>query len=258
MSLRAEMRSGLLLGVILSGAYAAQAIGQVYATPTRSAFLTGLATPLVPIVSLILLRLSPTVENLVGVVLATIGGLLMFTPDRGQSINLGDVITLGCAVLFALHITLACHYAKRCDTHRLTALQITTAAVCLAILWTAIQVYLYFLDDNVTNILVVGEARQLAWSWRVSGEIVYLAILGTIVTYFLWTWGQSKRSPSHVAVMFSLHPVFAALIAVGVIGLNEWMGTRASIGAGLIFISVAISQLRFRKTGPHRFSRPQD
>ena len=242
---KAELKAGLLLGIILGGGYAGQAIGQVYTTPTKSAFITGLATPLVPVVSLVLLRLRPSVENVIGVVLASLGGALMFAPEADAGVNVGDLITLVCAILFALHIALACHYAKLHDTQRLTVLQIMAAAISLTILWLAIQLYINSIGKGTGNPLVVSEAKPLVWNARVFLAIIYLATVGTVVTYFLWTWGQARRSPTHVAIMFSLHPVFAAVIAVGVRGVGEWLGTRASIGAGLVFVSVIVTQIRW-------------
>src|SRR5262245_35899910 len=48
--------AGATLGVLMGAGFALQAIGQVSTTPAKSAFITGLTTPLVPFFTLFILR----------------------------------------------------------------------------------------------------------------------------------------------------------------------------------------------------------
>src|ERR671926_1452432 len=68
---RAEWRAGATLGLLMGTGFALQAVGQVYTTASKSAFVTGLTTPLVPFVAYLILRARPGVENLIGVVFAS-------------------------------------------------------------------------------------------------------------------------------------------------------------------------------------------
>ncbi|OLE54768.1 MAG: hypothetical protein AUG51_06585 [Acidobacteria bacterium 13_1_20CM_3_53_8] len=72
-----EWKMGASLGALMVCGFTVQAIGQIYTTPSKSAFITGLTTPLVPFVALVVLRVRPSFENLVGVVLASVGGILI-------------------------------------------------------------------------------------------------------------------------------------------------------------------------------------
>ncbi len=242
---RYEWKAGASLGLLVGGGFALQAVGQVYTTPSKSAFVTGLTTPLVPFVAFALLRVRPNFENLLGVVLASIGGALILAP-RDASVNAGDIITLGCTILFATHLTLTSVYAKRIDPRQLTVLQITIAAVVFLFMWSAFHIVARVFPQNALPLFVVREAVPLVWSVRVVWQEIYLAIIATVGTFLAWTWAQGKMSATHAAIIFSLEPVFATLIAVAVRGTNEWAGGRANVGAALILAGVLVSELRLR------------
>lgn len=241
---REEWKAGATLGLLMSLGFAGQAVGQVYTTPSKSAFITGLTTPLVPFVALILLRVRPTLENLIGVTLASVGGLLILVPQDASGVNRGDVLTLLCTTLFAAHITLLSSYARRFDVRQLTVLQITSAAAVFLLVWLAFQACAVLLVGHPLPEVIAREATPLVWSGRVLWQIVYLALIATVATFLLWTWGQSRMSATHAAIIFSLEPVFATLFAVAVRGAKEWMGGRATVGAALILAGIIVSELR--------------
>jgi len=239
---REEWRAGATLGLLMAFAFAGQAVGQVYTTPSKSAFITGLTTPLVPFVALVILRVRPTIENLIGVSLASIGGMLILIP-QDASVNRGDVLTLACTTLFAAHITLLSTYARRFDIRQLTVLQITSAAIVFVLVWLAFKACALFLVGHPLPEVVAQEAVPLVLSVRVLWQIVYLALVATVATFLLWTWGQSRMSATHAAIIFSLEPVFATMFALAVRGGQEWMGGRGALGAALIFLGIIISEL---------------
>jgi drug/metabolite transporter (DMT)-like permease len=235
MKARAETwRAGMILGVLMGGGFALQAIGQVYTTPAKSAFITGLTTPLVPFVAFVTIRVRPNLENLIGVTLASIGGLLILAPEGETGINTGDIFTLCATVLFALHIAFLSVYAQRYDFRQLATLQIAAAAALFVISWILFRVLFGSSIAGVPHFI----------SGRAMWQLVYLALVATVVTFLLWTWGQARTSATHAAIIFSLEPVFATLFAVAVNGSGEWMARRGNIGAGLILAGVLVSELR--------------
>jgi drug/metabolite transporter (DMT)-like permease len=241
---REEWKAGATLGLLLSLAFAGQAVGQVYTTPSKSAFITGLTTPLVPFVALVLLRVRPTIENLIGVTLASIGGVLILIPQEAVGVNRGDVLTLFCTTLFAAHITLLSSYARRFDVRQLTVLQITSASVVFLFVWLAFKACSLLLVGHPLPEVIARESMPLMWTGRVLWQIIFLALVATVATFLLWTWGQSRMSATHAAIIFSLEPIFATVFAVAVRGAKEWMGGRASLGAALIFLGIIVSELR--------------
>lgn len=242
-----EWRAGATLGVLIGTGFALQAVGQVYTTPAKSAFITGLTTPLVPFVAFALLKVRPNLENLLGVTLASIGGALILAPTGAGGVNTGDLLTLCCTILFAAHIALMSVYARRIDTRQLTVLQITTAAVVFIIIWFIFKACAALGSHDSLPEIVARESAPLVWSGRVVGQIIYLAVVATVATFLLWTWGQARMSATHAAVIFSLEPVFATVFAVAVRGRGQWTGGRASVGAMLILAGVIISELRLTR-----------
>lgn len=241
----AAWRAGATLGLLMGVGFGLQAAGQVYTTASKSAFVTGLTTPLVPFVAYIVLRARPGWENLVGVALASAGGLLILAPQDDSGVNFGDLLTLVSTVLFALHMTLLSVYARRFEVRQITVLQIASAAVFISLAWLAVRASAAALGAGALPEFVARETAPLAFDARVVVQLVYLAAVATVAVFFLWTWGQSRTSATHAAVIFSLEPVFATAFAVAARGPQEWLGARGWAGAGLVFAGIVVSELRW-------------
>ena len=246
---RSEWMAGVTLGLLVGSGFAIQATGQVYTTPSKSAFVTGLTTPLVPFVAYALLRARPSLENMIGVTLASLGCALILAPQGESGVNLGDLLTLSATVLFALHITLMSLYARRYPVRQLTVLQVAAAAGLFMVIWLGLQACAHVLDVRSLPQAIARESAPLVWSARVVWQLIYLGLVGTVVAFLFWTWGQARMSPTHAAIIFSLEPVFATAFAVALRGMGEWMGSRATVGAALILSGVIISELRWKAVG---------
>ena len=244
-SSRAELRAGAILGLLMGTGFALQAAGQVYTTASKSAFVTGLTTPLVPFVAYAVLRARPSVENMVGVALATVGGLLILAPQDEKGVNVGDLLTLVATTAFALHITLLSLYARKYEVRRLTVLQIIAIAALVCFVWLAMRAAGFAFGPADVPEFVARESAPLAFTARVVAQLVYLALVATVAVFFLWTWGQSRTTATHAAIIFSLEPVFATFFAVLARGSEEWMGGRGWAGAGLVFAGIVVSELRW-------------
>ena len=248
-SSRAELSAGAVLGLLMVTGLALQAAGQVYTTASKSAFVTGLTTPLVPFVAYAVLRARPSVENMAGVALATIGGLLILAPRDETGVNAGDLLTLVATTAFALHITLLSLYARRYDVRRLTVLQIVAIAALVCFAWLAMRAAGAAAGLAAVPEFVARESAPLAFTARVVGQLVYLALVATVAVFFLCTWGQSRTTATHAAVIFSLEPVFATFFAVLARGSEVWLGGRGWAGAALVFAGIIVSELRWAGRG---------
>jgi drug/metabolite transporter (DMT)-like permease len=244
-----EWRAGATLGVLMGSGLALQAIGQVYTTPAKSAFITGLTTPLVPFFALFMLRVRPNLENLIGVTLASIGGLLIVAPHGEAGINAGDIFTLCATSFFATHIVLVSVYARENDVRQLTVLQIASAAMLFIGFWVVLRAAGIFLTRSPLPDFVTRESLTHVWSTSLAWQLVYLTLIATVVTFLLWTWGQARASATHAAIIFSLEPVFATAFAVAVRGRGEWMDATGNFGAALIVAGVVVSELRLTESG---------
>lgn len=252
---REAVRAGAILGALMGTGFALQAMGQVYTTASKSAFITGLTTPLVPFVAYALLRARPGVENLIGVVLATIGGLLILAPRGGGAVNFGDLLTLASTAAFAFHITLLSVYARRFDAVQITSLQIISTAALVFAAWLALRACGLMVSRDALPQFVLRESAPLVWDARIVWQLAYLSTVATVAVFFLWTWGQARTSATHAAVIFSLEPVFATIFAVAVRGSQEWLGARGFTGAGLVLTGIVVSELRWGEVRKRRRAR---
>jgi len=129
-------RAGLIAGCFLFGGYAFQTFGLRLTSPAKSAFITGLSIPMVPLVAALVYRVRPRLFEIGGVVCATLGLGFMTLQDEVPAIGRGDLLTLLCAVCYAAHIVTVGHYAGVVRFESLAVLQVgTSALLSLASFW---------------------------------------------------------------------------------------------------------------------------
>lgn len=240
---REAWRAGATLGALVGVAFLGQTVGLVFTTPAKSAFVSGITTPLIPVAAYLLFRARPTRENLAGVVLASVGGALILAPAGAGRVNTGDIITLCTTAAFATHVSLMSVYARRFDVRQLSALQVIAAASLTLSAWLVLRAYVALAGGSPA--WMAREAAPLAWSAPVVWQLVYQSAVATVGVFLIWTWGQARMSATHAAVIFGLEPVFATLFAVALRGSAEWTGGRATAGALLVVAGVVVSELRW-------------
>jgi drug/metabolite transporter (DMT)-like permease len=101
------MGPGVFAGSLLFTAYVFQTLGLERTTPSKSAFLTGLSIPMVPLVSSFVYKIRPRLVEVAGILIASTGMAFMTLPsvsDLRSGMSRGDLLSLLCAVTFAFHI----------------------------------------------------------------------------------------------------------------------------------------------------------
>lgn len=226
---RPALWAGVNVGIFLFLGYAFQTTGLHLTTPSRSAFLTGVSTVLVPLLLIIIWKAHINPWRAIGILTAFLGLFFMTVPPGRQAIadfanvNLGDLLTIACAFGFAFQIILIGRASQRFPFEQMAVLQMVTAALLTAIAAPVLeQPHLQLSATVVTAILVTG-------------------ILGTAVAFTVQAWAQQFTPATHAALIFTLEPVFAWLTSFVV--LNERLGMRAGVGALLILAGVLVSEL---------------
>jgi drug/metabolite transporter (DMT)-like permease len=214
---RAEWVGGLVLGLLFWVGFAFQTTGQWYTTPSRSAFITILSTPLVPVVQYLVVRAAPRPLTLLGVALGIVGTWLLTAPGGGTGLNRGDLLTLGCAVAFAGQIVAAGHLAPLISASRLVAIELLAGAV-LSLVFAPVL-----------------EAPRLDPTPAFLGLLVFLGA-GGLWSFRMQLRAQQVLTPSQVALVFCLEPVFAALASYALLG--ETLGPTQLLGGALILCAV--------------------
>jgi drug/metabolite transporter (DMT)-like permease len=235
--------AGALVGFFLAAGYQFQTIGLVHTTPSKSAFITGLVVVLVPLFSSIpalrppgALRLrwnayTGTTLAFAGIVLLTVPAAVENSATRTlgallpdfSSISIGDVITFGCSVAFALHCIALSHISPRIAFQPLALLQIGFCAVFMAIS------------------LPIIERPHIAFTPRLIFALVIAAALATAAAFSIQSWAQSILPSTHIALLLTLEPVFAWITSFFFLG--ERLSPRPASGALLILAGITLTEL---------------
>jgi drug/metabolite transporter (DMT)-like permease len=226
--------SGVILGVWLFGGYGFQTVGLLYTTSSKAGFITGLSVVLVPIFTLLLLRQRLKWPSIFGVVFATIG-LYLLTLGDSLVLNKGDILVFLCAISFALQITLTGKYAPHYPALVLALIQIFTVSILSSV--GAV------LTEDWTKGFDSGVLLQSNVLWA----LIITSILATAIAYVTQTVCQRFTTPTRVALIYAMEPVFAALAAF--MWTEETLGVKAVLGCLLIFIGMIFAELN-----PSQFS----
>jgi len=213
---------GGILGLLLFVGFALQTVGLQYTTASKSAFITGMLVVLTPICQILIERRLPKLGNVIGAVLVAVGLYFLTSPD-GSEMNLGDWLTLGCALCFALYIVYLDMFGSKYDAAQLTFAQFAVAGI----------------GGTIGTVLF----ERVVWnpSLEFAGAIAYLTVFATVIALFVQTKYQKETTPTRAAVIFSVEPVFAAVFAYLI--LSEMIGPLGMVGGGLIVGGLLVSEL---------------
>ncbi len=237
------LRDGLVLGALLSLGMCLQVVGQAETSASKAAFLTGLAVVLTPFVAVFRTRHLPTIENGIGITLASVGFFLLTFPARGEPWQGGDLWVGAGAVVFAFYGVELAERAGRHDTLWLTALMLALVTVTAGALSLALRA------PALANLPAAAlEARPIPWRGSFPGSVAYLGSLCTLGGLLGWTWSQGRMSAIHGAIILALEPVFASLLAAWLLG--ERLGDRGVAGAVLVLVGIVVSELRLSSLPP--------
>jgi drug/metabolite transporter (DMT)-like permease len=217
-----ELRKGGILGLLLFLGFVVQTIGLLHTTASKSAFITSMMIVFAPLFQVIVERRLPTVGNVIGIAVVCLG-LWLLTAPSGSGFNIGDGLTLICAVVFGLYIVYLDIVSKQIAPIRLSFLQVATCAV---LAW---------------GITGLSEVPSFSFSGPVVIAIVYLTVFATVITTLVQTRYQKDTTPTRAAIIFSIEPLFATLLAALI--LEEDIGTWGAVGGGLIVVGVVVSEV---------------
>ncbi|MDP1418704.1 DMT family transporter [Peribacillus simplex] len=228
--------AGFHIGVWLFLGYGLQTIGLNYTTPAKTGFITGLSVVMVPVFSLLLLKHRLSRNTIIGVAAATIGLYLMTFADR-SNLNIGDLLVFLCAISFAMQIITTARYAKTLPALPLTLIQVSTVS-----LLSFISAFIFKENHSV---IFSSEVMMQKDVWT---ALLVTAALATAFAFFAQTFFQAYTTPTRVALIFSMEPVFAALSSYILIG--EKLNSASIIGCAFIFLGMIFAELPVKKKKP--------
>ena len=222
---REDVRRGAVVGALLAGAYIVQTIGLSMTTAGKNAFLTTVYVLLVPFGCYLVFRQKLSRKNFIAAAMMLAGiGCLSLDGESG-GLNLGDLMTLCCGVLFAAHIMAVERCQEKTNTYALIVLQFAFAAA-FAFVYAMIFERGMELDVNMGTV----------------GGLLYLSVFSTTIAMSLQNIGQSMAPASHAAILLSLESVFGALASWLLLG--ETLTTTMLLGFAIIFMALVVNSMK--------------
>lgn len=217
------IRKGAILSIPFFIATNLQQFAFYYSTSGKIAFITAIYMLFVPILGIVLKKRIPKI-TWICIIMGFVGlYLLCIDSNNLGNINTGDLLALGCAFFFAIHILLIEKFSPDVDGTKLSCTQFaiggTMSCICMFI----------FENPNLEDIL------------SVISPIMYSGIMSCGVAYTLQIIGQKYTEATIASLLMCAESVFAVI--AGALFLHEVMIGREIIGCIVMFSAIILSQL---------------
>ncbi|MCI5667513.1 MAG: DMT family transporter [Oscillospiraceae bacterium] len=230
---RTTIVGGIACGLALTVASTLQQFGMTMTTVGKGGFITTLYIILTPILGLFLHRKVPGAVW-AAVALAVVGMyLLCFTGDS-FTISTGDLLVLGSALVFSVHILVIDRFSPLTDGVVLSCIQ--------------------FFVCGVISTIAAFVFEEPSWGQLADGiiPVLYAGVLSCGVGYTLQIVGQKGVDPTTAALILSMESVVAAVSgyiagATGLLATDQTLTPRQIAGCAIVFAAVIVVQLPWER-----------
>jgi len=226
---RAEWVCGVAVGLVIFLAFGLQTVGLMYTTPAKSGLLTVLYVLLVPLIISAVLR-KPSVRAILFALIGFAGVVMMSGVTGGDaSMNIGDVLTIVCAVLFAAQFVALERFSPGLNPINFTLVQMVSAALVGLAVSLALESGQY-------------SGMDPAGSWA---GLLFMGLVVTGLGFFVQTAAQRKIPSTTISVMCCSESVFAMVFS-WTLGYDV-LTAPLLMGAVLIVVSTVLSSVYERR-----------
>lgn len=229
--------AGFILAVFFFLGFQFQTIGLNYTTATKSGFITGTFVVIIPILQTLIEKRKPRIHNIIGVILVFIG--LIFLSSRGENLfhffeqfgsdlNIGDLFTFICAILFAFQVVYVDIFTKKFPFMPMVFIQLFISA----------------LGGTLAALILPSfnlELTKFTLNFNVISAILYTSIFASIIAITIQLKYQKVVSPTKAGIIYSFEPIMAAFIAY--LLLSEEITNFGLIGGAFIFAGLLVSEI---------------
>jgi len=217
----ANIRYGLIAGFMLFLGYFFQTVGLNYTTAAASGIITGLYVILLPIISFLYLKNRISGIDVIASITAFLGLILLsYSSSGGFGDRLGDMLTLICAVVYAVQIIYVSKYSKSLDSYSFTFYQLLAVSIF----------------SGVTIPFMPG--NTLVMNYYAIFALIFTALFGSFFAYYVSTVALKFVEPTTAGVIFVGEPIFAAITSV--LFLHEVLGKFVIIGGTVMVFSILL------------------
>jgi drug/metabolite transporter (DMT)-like permease len=216
---------GVILGVFLFSAFATQTFGLAYTKSSIVAFITGLNVICVPFLAYFIFK-DHISRNVLIATFVAVFGLYLLTMSGTLTLGKGELLTLICAILFALQIIYTGKFSKEVNVFLLVLFQLITVTILSLI-------FSLSLDDVTFN---------LSYDYAFFKAVIITAVFATVYAFLIQTYMQQFTTATKTAIIFTMEPVSASIFAYLI--ANELLTTIQVIGAILIILATLIAEIK--------------
>ncbi len=225
---RETLRYALFASVFLATAYVMSVYGVMYTSLTNAGFLCALTVLFAPIFGFIFKKQVPNKKFAAVLVLCTVGMGLLTLSDQ-LTIAIGDLYCILCAMTFSINLLIVETAVKKEEVDAFN-----------------MGVYVLGLVGGMMLIAaVLFERPALPSTPTVWGAVLFLSIICTGVATIVQAIAQQYTSASHVGLIYTLEPVFSAVVAYVFAG--EVLLPRGYLGAAMMIASIFIMEINFKE-----------
>lgn len=242
-------QGGLELGSYLFVGNFLQVKGLETIPSGRAAFIVQLTTLIVPIMSAVMTKTSVSLRTWIACILAFAGVVVMGLDGKEEGLSLmaslsnGDLLIMGAAVLYSLHVVRLSRYATETTPLRLAASKATTEALLSVVAVSGLC------QSNVGGPEVATFFSALVSGWTAGtitlstltpaiGAVLWTGLVTCAYTIYAQSFGQARVTPSEANLIYTIQPLFTAFFAYLLLG--ETLGQAAAAGAVLIALAVYV------------------
>ncbi len=232
---RRELWAGALIGVSIFLGHALQTYGLQTISSSKSAFITALYVPMVPLLQWLVLKRPPPVMRWVGIGFAFSGLVLLAGPKVGAFAFVpGEGATLLGAVVIAAQIILIGKFAGQVDVRRVSLIELAVTAILAFMLMP-----------------VTGEPIP-EFSWLLLLCTAGLGLATTLIAGVM-NWAQQSVTPTRATVIYAAEPIWA-----GIFGriAGERLPGLALLGGAFIVAGVIVSELKLKRASKESSDAP--
>ncbi len=224
------LKYSLLIGSVLVFVYIGATFGVKYTTLSNSGFLCALTVIFVPIIEILVLRKKPQRKIIFAVTMSLIG-IMMLTLKDDFSINManlrGDLLCILGATAYAIDLILT---EKAVSHEEVDAFQLGVFQLGVTGVYMLAMSFIF-------------EQPHLPTTPMIWGSVLFLAVFCTGVAFIVQAVAQQYTTAAHVGIIFTLEPVFAAVVAYFFAG--EVLTAKSYLGAVVMMAALFVTEIDF-------------
>ncbi|HEV7183164.1 MAG TPA: DMT family transporter [Leifsonia sp.] len=200
----AEVRVGMILGILLAAVFAFETFGIAHTSATNAGLIISLTVVFTPILDSIASGRRLPARFFLAAAIAVVGVGLLAGNGAFRPPTLGDLLVLVAAIVRAVHVT-SMHKLttdRPMDSLHLTTVQLATCAALFSL------TSLFYGESIPQFIAQLDPGRGTLF--------LYLVLACTVFAFFVQTWAVRRTSPSRVSLLLGTEPIWAAVIGIAV------------------------------------------